>query len=782
MIRYLARSFRMRLLLGSFLVCLLMVGALIYNSVSLADRYLQEQDNENIQSVGIAFSSAILPDLLTGDYASLRETLEEWRHSEHVNYLAVVTEEGSRIAVGWPDSASLPQPGESDGAMNAVFPIGIDGQQYGQLHIGMNTAFITRARQSMFEQSVLIAIIGIAALTFFMSLVIYYMTRRLMLLSDASIQVTEGNLDLRIQVNGHDEVAQLAENFNLMVDAIHTRMHELEDSELRFRAIADYTHAWENWFDPEGRLRWVNPAVQRITGYTPEECMQMEDFPLSLVHDNDKGLVRHQMRQALDGLSGQDMEFRITRNDGRSLWCAISWQSIHDAQGLSLGYRSSVRDITLQHHATEELAYQAIHDSLTGLFNRHAFEQQLQQVLGKHESQPVSILYLDLDQFKVINDTCGHSAGDQLLISLSKALQNHVGQDFLARLGGDEFGILMRNCDEDEAVRRAKALVDKIRSHVFTYGGRSFRIGASVGVVRAGPGMDNFTDILMAADTACYAAKDHGRNRVELYTEADEYFRLRHEEFRSIGHVTTALTEGRFLLYFQRLEPLRPGAPRHVEILIRLRDFLDNIQPPSRFINAAERFNLMPYIDRWVVENVCRQLAEWRQAGTSTGIDRYAINISGASLSDREFPDYVRHQITLHQINPVNLCFEITESCAIGQLGQALDFIEQMRSLGTALSLDDFGSGLSSFAYLKQFKVDYLKIDGQFVKNIDHDASDCAVVQAMVQLARAHGLKTVAEFVCSEAIYDVVNELGVDYAQGYACHIPEPLSNLGAED
>jgi diguanylate cyclase (GGDEF)-like protein/PAS domain S-box-containing protein len=781
---YLTHSFRMRLLLGSFLVCSLMIVTLISNSITLANRYLQQQHAENIHSMGVAFTSAIVPYLISGDYASLQETLEEWLISEHVAYLIVVPDEGARIAVGWPDANPLPQPGESGNTSNAVFPVGIGGERYGALYVGLHNSFITEARNAMFAQNFLIAIVGIVALTFFMSIVIYYITRRLVLLSDASTQVAKGNFDLRIQVTGHDEVARLAESFNHMIDAVQARVRELEDSQQRFRAIADYTHAWENWFDPEGRLRWVNPAVHRITGYTPEECMQMADFPLPLVHDDDKDRVRHLTRQALDGHCGQDMEFRIRHRDGRDLWCAVSWQPIRDANGFSLGYRSSVRDITVQRHAIEELAYQAIHDPLTGLYNRRAFEQQLQQSLeqSKQEHKPLSVLYIDLDQFKVINDVCGHSAGDQLLVGLTKTLRNQTGEGFLARLGGDEFGVFLRDCDEEAAMSRARKLVDEIRAYTFTYGGRSFRIGASVGVARAGPGLDNCTDILMAADTACYAAKEHGRNCVELYTRNDEYFRLRHEEFRSISHITTALTEGRFLLYFQRLEPLRDDLPRHIEILIRLRDFLGNTQAPARFIAAAERFNLMTYIDRWVLENTCRKLSEWKRAGISTGVDRFAINVSGASLSDREFPVYVQRQIEQHQIDASQLCFEITESCAVGLLKQALSFIDQMRALGATLSLDDFGSGLSSFAYLKQFKVDYLKIDGQFVKSIDQDASDRAVVQAMVQLAKAHGLKTVAEFVSSETIYDVVDELGVDYAQGYFRHIPEPLDNLGRQD
>ncbi|MDR2638060.1 MAG: EAL domain-containing protein [Zoogloeaceae bacterium] len=780
MIRLWGRSFRIRLLLASFLVSSLVLSVLIGNSVHLAGGYLKAQHELHVKDIGNSYASAIAPFMLNRDYAGLRDVLEGWV-AENTVYL-VVSDEGQRIvSVGWSETDPLPEPGMLPHVLNVIVPIQIDNQIYGELRMGQSTAFIDEAQHTLILQSGLIAAVGVIFLIFLLSLIIYYLTRGLTLLAEASIKVGQGDFHQRVDTEGNDEISALANSFNKMIDAVQSRVRALEESEQRFRAIADYTYGWENWFDPNGNLKWVNPAVQRIVGYSPEECMAMPDYPLSLVHPEDIDMIRRMMQQAQDGHSGQDLEFRAQCRNGRIIWVAISWQPIHDEQGNSLGYRSSIRDITLQHHANEELVYQAAHDPLTGLNNRRFFERQLQQELeaSHQDHKPLIILYLDIDQFKVVNDTCGHVAGDQLLIGLAKTLQESRDMGFLARLGGDEFGILMRDCDETEAIRRANLLINKIRAYSFAYGGRSFRLGASVGVVRAAPGLDNFTSLLMAADTACYAAKERGRNRVELYTENDEYFRMRNEEFRSVGHVTTALTEGRFLLYFQRVEPLRPDLPRHAEILIRLRDFLGNIQSPARFIAAAERFNLMTYIDRWVVENVCQQLAEWDKAGIRPDVQRFAINVSGASLSDREFPDFVQRQITEHGIDPTRLCFEITESCAVGQLAQALEFIERMHSLDASLSLDDFGTGLSSFAYLKQFKVDYMKIDGMFVKNLNHDTSDQAVVKSMVQLARAYNLKTVAEFVCNDAVYKIVQSLGVDYAQGYARHVPEPLVNLG---
>lgn len=424
-----------------------------------------------------------------------------------------------------------------------------------------------------------------------------------------------------------------------------------------------------------------------------------------------------------------------------------------------------------------DLSHQASHDSLTGLHNRRAFEAHLGEALAAPgiDEHPVTLLYLDLDQFKVVNDTCGHAAGDELLIRLTRMIEQRFAYGFIARLGGDEFGIVMTGVSLADAERRATQLIEEICAFPFSWEGRAFRLGASIGIVRSGPGMMNVTDLLIAADTACYAAKEHGRNRVDIYAPDDAWYRQRNEDFRTMPQVTAALAEGRFLLFHQRLAPLKPGLPPTAEILLRLSDPLGKINSPSRFITTAERYNLMPYIDRWVVENVCRYLRDWTKSGQPFPFGHLAVNVSGASLGLRDFPSFVRQQIEDYGIDPALLCFEITESCAVANIEPALDFIEQMQTLGATLALDDFGSGLSSFGYLKRFQVDYLKIDGMFVKNIDQDASDRAVVEAIVQLARVHGLTTIAEYVCSEAVDRVVREIGIDYAQGFIRHKPEPL-------
>ncbi|MBL8488343.1 MAG: EAL domain-containing protein [Rhodocyclaceae bacterium] len=421
-----------------------------------------------------------------------------------------------------------------------------------------------------------------------------------------------------------------------------------------------------------------------------------------------------------------------------------------------------------------ELAYEANHDSLTGLHNRRAFEGELRRLLPVGPDRSLFILYLDLDQFKVVNDTCGHAAGDVLLQTLTRALQRHPG--FLARLGGDEFGIILDGYHQSEALSCAQAMIEDVRARPFVWEGRTFRIGASVGVVQATDHLDTVVALLIAADTACYAAKERGRNRVEIFAPESTYFRQRRQEFESLPDITAALQEGRFVLYHQRIRSLRPGTADHAEVLVRMLDRGGALIPPARFIPAAERYNMMGFIDRWVIEATLSHMERMAALGRPMPWHHLAINLSGATLADEDLPGFLQNCLAMHPVDPRQLCFEITESSAIASVEPALAFIRWARSVGAHVALDDFGSGLSSFGYLKRFRVDYLKIDGQFIQHLDQDATDKAVVEAMVRLAGAHGLKTIAEFVATPGLLAEVERLGIDFAQGYGVHEPSPLA------
>ena len=425
------------------------------------------------------------------------------------------------------------------------------------------------------------------------------------------------------------------------------------------------------------------------------------------------------------------------------------------------------------------LEWQAQHDALTDAFNRRAFEKHTSKLLDDFTISDVTMLYIDLDQFKAINDNCGHSAGDILLTRVAHLLESRLSNAFVARIGGDEFGAVISLGSGQDIHDLALSIIDDISNIHFEWEGQTYRVGASIGVASSSAlGSRSFKELMIAADTACFGAKEMGRNRIQIYRPNDDYFRQRREELRSVAQIDSMLAQNRFTLYYQRFASMVSDRPSHAEILLRVQTPDGGIDTPSNLIHAAERYNLMPLIDRWVIESACRQIAEWDKENLDICIERFGINISGASLSDERFPDFVLDQIRDSGVNPKRLCFEITESSAIANLKPALHFIENVRHVGATVALDDFGSGLSSFAYLKRFQADYLKVDGAFITNIDNDSGNFATVKAIVTLARAHGLRTVAEFVHNPGILQIIREIGIDYAQGFHCHKPEPLITL----
>jgi diguanylate cyclase (GGDEF)-like protein/PAS domain S-box-containing protein len=754
-----------------------------YSNTKLMNDYLDKQITFIMHNTDIAYNSSIAAMLINRNYAAMRDTLETWCDSDNIVFIVVtdsydneVTSAGTDLKDDYVNIVS------NDAIRVSKYPIEFEGQTYGYLYIALATQYIRNATNELIVQNVIIGVLGIIILILLLRIIIFYIVNGLRNLSAFAEKISDGYYKERAEVIGEDEIATLAKSLNTMIDTVEKHTDMLVKNHQMFKAIADYTYSWENWFDKNGVLQWINPAVQRISGYTPEECMAIEDFPIPLINPLDVQLVKKHIQDALQGIEGKDLEFRIRHKLGYDLWVAASWLPIYDEEGNSLGFRSSMRDVSLQRSAQDELTYQSEHDSLTGVYNRRAFEARIKRAVEEQRAneQPLTVLYIDIDQFKVINDSCGHVAGDQLLIDITTLLDRHTSNGFLARLGGDEFGVLFRGMDYTQAIRAAENILESIREFEFVFLDKCFTIGASIGVVVSDV-TNSISNIMIAADTACYAAKERGRNQVVLYDAASEYFKVRGEEFSSIAQFNSGLSQGRFILYYQLVEPLTKENRLHAEVLLRIKDTNNGVQSPMHFIAAAERYNLMHHVDRWVVESVCKQLSEWDGNGIKYDVARFNINISGASLSDRFFPDFVANCISKYNIDPSRLCFEITESCAIAQLNTALSFIEKMHANRSFIALDDFGSGLSSFGYLKQFNVDYLKIDGQFIKNLDSgNPSDRAVVQSMVQLAKAYDLEIVAEYVCTEEIYNIVKEMDITYSQGFARHIPEPLVNLVA--
>lgn len=440
-------------------------------------------------------------------------------------------------------------------------------------------------------------------------------------------------------------------------------------------------------------------------------------------------------------------------------------------------------EVRRRHRLAEAtIRHMAYHDPLTGLANRHQFERCLTDALATARDLNVqhTLLYLDLDQFKVVNDTCGHVAGDELLRQLASLLHGQVREsDTVARLGGDEFGILLENCPLDGGQRIAAQMLQAINDYRFCWLGKSFAIGASIGLVAINRASAGLADLLGRVDVACYAAKDLGRNRLHVFRDDDMELARRQGEMQWVSRLQWALEHERFTLYRQGIHALdgTPG-PWGCEVLLRLRDEAGQLVGPGAFLPAAERYNLAPAVDRWVVGHLLQYLARHHRPDGGQP-PRFFINLSGATLNDDGFDDHLRALLRATQVPPSMLCFEITETAAIANLSRAMSFIEAIRAEGCKFALDDFGAGLSSFTYLKTLPVDFLKIDGDFVRDITHDPMDRAIVEAINQIGHAAGLKTVAEFVEDEATRLELVRLGVDYAQGYGLHRPEPLDTGG---
>ena len=435
-------------------------------------------------------------------------------------------------------------------------------------------------------------------------------------------------------------------------------------------------------------------------------------------------------------------------------------------------------DITELRVLSEELSYQAKHDSLTSLYNRREFERRLDAAISSLDAggPPWALLYMDLDQFKLINDTSGHYAGDQLLAQLANLLLGMLPEKaVVARLGGDEFAILVEGASENDAVTLAERIRTDIDGYSFGWEQRNYTISASIGVVMLrGAGLSQRT-LLAHADTACYMAKERGRNRVHLFSEQDSETTQRRSEMEWAGRIRQALSDGRFLLHFQELVPLWEGERSegvHMEMLIRLRDEKGALVPPGAFIPAAERFGLMPAIDRWVVETTLANFSRLHPSGRP--ISLCAINLSGPTFEDAPFADFVLDAIDRHGVSPRHLCFEITETAAVSNMARAVEFMQRLRAAGCKFSLDDFGSGMASFGYLKNLPVDFIKIDGSFIRNIETDPVSYSIVRAVTDIGHQLGLQVIGEWVADERARDLLRGLSVDYAQGFAVHKPEP--------
>jgi len=585
------------------------------------------------------------------------------------------------------------------------------------------------------------------------------------------------------------QTTELAETNRILSDEVAQRVRiekalhaEKERVEVTLHSIGDAVIST----DAKGIVEYMNPAAERLTAWSVDEARGRPVHEVfKVLNEETRQPERNPVERCLE--TGEVLEFKrpmiLTGRSGQQYAIADSVAPIRDQHERLQGAVLVFHDVTEAHRLARAAEYQASHDSLTGLVNRAEFEKRVERALlsCKQYGTQHALCYLDLDQFKVVNDTCGHRAGDMLLRGLSGLLANAVrDRDTLARLGGDEFGLLLENCPLPKAVQIAETLVGLVRDHGFEWDGKPFNVGVSIGLVSVAGQVETAEVLLSHADAACYAAKELGRNRVHVYQADDSGADPHHRAILRVTDIRTAIDRDRFQLFGQPIWTVRHNPPQLVahELLLRMIDSTGSLVQPGYFIPVAERFGLMDKIDRWVIEHAFRAYHSMFPGDSSPNI---SINLSGNLLGEEKLLRFLHEQFDAHHIDPAKICFEITETAAIRNISAAKLLIKELRARGCKFALDDFGSGLSSFGYLKALPVDYLKIDGSLVRRVAEESIDRALVEAINQLAHQMGMSTIAEHVETNDCLEVLREIGVDHAQGHALGMPTRVYEVAAE-
>ncbi len=549
---------------------------------------------------------------------------------------------------------------------------------------------------------------------------------------------------------------------------------EKESAQITLQSIGDGVVTT----DGEGVVEYVNPVAEELTGWKLDDASgrHVDEIFRGFHEETCEPLENPVMSSIKRNRSVKSVRpSLLIRRDGNELYIESTASPIRNDRGNVTGGVLVFHDVSESRELNRRLSFHASHDLLTGLVNRREFESRLERSLKSAKARETSyaLLYLDLDQFKIINDSCGHGAGDTLLTQISALLTAKIRwRDTLARLGGDEFGLLLEACSAEEAMRTAEMLREAIREHKFSWDDRSFRLGVSIGVVPINGEDESVATLIAAGDSACQAAKEAGRNRIHCFRQNDIDLMRRRREMQWAARINNALEEDRFELYRMTIQPLQSEETgSHYEILLRMRDEAGALVSPDLFISAAERYGLISNIDRWVVEHAFLWLVS--EADERERLALCSINLSGSSLADNEFLPFVIRQFQRSGLDASKICFEITETAAIASFAQASRFINALKELGCKFALDDFGTGLSSFGYLKHFPVDYLKIDGSFVKEMLHDPIDREMVRSINEIGHLTGKKVIAEWAENQEIITMLRGMGIDYAQGYGISEPK---------
>ncbi|QLG87860.1 EAL domain-containing protein [Chitinibacter bivalviorum] len=754
------------------------------------DRSLQ-QTRSDLQTLGKTATPQLASNLWLVNTESIHSQLNSLLQTRVVQHALLVESDGQQYASGQELNIGHDVVTESFPVVY-LHPLTNKEVVLGELKLSTTLSELESRLYAQFLRLLLLEGLGMAtAALFFLILYHRLIARHLSHIAEYTRHFNYGLLSsplhLQRTVDKPDEMQTLVDAINEMRGNLQRGYREREETqralyvekELAEVTLISITDAILTT-DHDFKIKLINPAAEQLTGWSTQDARGrfVADL-LCLGGDLTPDELYQVLGRARDDLKAQNAQKAMLLNrDGAKLNVEYAAAPITDQDGQVVGLVLVLHDVTEAQALTEKLAYQADHDYLTGLTNRRGFENALviahQQVLLDH--QPHILMLLDLDQFKLVNDTCGHLAGDELLRHVTTLLQGLMlpGRSILGRLGGDEFGVLLSNTTHAEAQVLAERMLHALAQFRFVWQDRPHGVTVSIGLVKLDHRCASPQEAMSQADVACFAAKDAGRNQLSWYSSDDQDLLERHNEIQLLATLKEAIEQNRFQLYFQAITPMNriDAEIPHLEILIRLIDSNGRVITPGAFIPAAERYDMMAQIDRWVIEHSIKYLAD--RVHSNSPLPQLAINLSGKSLNKQTLA-FILQQLDMTLVPPYAICFEITETAAISNLKESSVFIETLRTRGCKFALDDFGSGFSSFNYLKTLPVDFLKIDGSLVTDIADDKVSRQMVIAVNDIAHSLGCKTIAEFVENEAILHELAAIGVDYAQGFYFGKPAPL-------
>ncbi len=790
-------TFASRLIIIALLVQLVTSALLIWNSERLINSSHSQILGAHIKNEVDLLAYALTPGLAYNDRATLQDALL-LIDSDYLRYAVVYNHDGEPMAtIGNFDSGTAIDKQYSDALTDQVFDIKrtiiLSGQTLGTLRAGFSISALNSITAKTRYQNSVLALTAIVISSTLIILVGIVLTRRLRMLGQGAQALRREEFFHRIHMPGKDDVAELANTFNELAQhlennrtALSQEHAALERETNRLNTLLNGINAvvWEA-DTQSGRITHINLAAESILGYRIAQWQDIE-FLVHMVHPDDRDWLQHLLTKQYQHQDSFSIDHRLIDNTGKLLWMRHICMIEAGPTGIN-SIRGIMIDITENKQSEQRVVYLAEHDSLTGLVNRHKFQTEVSRQIeyARRYQQTCALLFVDLDQFKYVNDSYGHQAGDQLLIEVARCLATCLREtDVFGRLGGDEFGIILPIATLTDAIAVAEHLLQSLaKQNLVVNKQLSTHISASIGIAMIPDDGMTPSDLLAKADTAMYRAKDRGRNRYYVYTDQDAALEKMHAKIRWEDRIRQALANNQFVFHYQPIYFLDNGTLSHYEVLLRMIDADGSLLLPSAFIDTAERFGLIDEIDRWVVRGVLAQQAQLQQQNKAITM---AINISARHFRDRNFLDFIREQLTLHSIDPAYLIFEVTETAAVENLNHAHEFIASLKALGCRFSLDDFGMGFSSLHYLKNLPVDIVKVDGGFVRHLVHDQADRTFVRAITEMANALGMITVAEFVESAEIAHILRQLGVHMGQGFylgkpAEHLDSPITFIFPE-